>query len=638
MEVKIMPDLEIDGIGTIEVDDNFSQLPPEQQNAFVQNVISQISRPQPKEDKGMMTRGVEALGGFAKGIPQGLGKTLVGGIQTATDIGEAGARAIEKSIYGDVLEQDTFGKRLAKQVGRQEEREAQLPTSERAGIATGEIAPYLTTGAGTGAKILAKTGSKILAGMGAGAVGGAVSTGLAPREEAGLSERAEETLRGSGVGTLTGGALSTLSKAPSGIKRLFTAKKPEDVLAKGLPAGQTAEILEKLKAGGEDVLLPDVAGDTMQGLTRALGKTKGGKDLINEALEKRSESALTRVRNELTKVSPVDSYFGSLDDLAKARSEIASPIYKKAFEKGTALDINKNKALFEKIAPDIKDARRIFRMGDEIKDNSIVMLDAAKKSLDDKIGKAFRQGEKQEARALMEIKNDLVSKLDELNPDYKKARQVFSDFASIENAQQQGLQFNKLRPEQLNKYVKGLTPSEQEAFRIGVRESLDKITAKSTTSPAKKIFGNTEIQNQLKAIFPDSKSYGEFRKRMLEEIQFADTKFKVLGGSRTDINLASEEEFLNKVAEVGTAGMTGGKSTLIGATIRSIKNKFNGISEKNAKQLASIVVNKGKSIDTLEKILAKESNPTQKEIIRDMIKILVPSTTTTKAIEEEYGS
>lgn len=636
-----MLDLEIEGIGTIEVSDNFSQLSPEQQNAFVNNIVSQLSQNEtvkPQEEQGIISRGLEAVGSFTKGIPQGLGKAAVGAVQTAVDVGEAGARAVEKGIYGDVLDQETFGKRLAGQVQQLEKEKEELPFAQRAGIMAGEIAPYLSTGIGTGAKILGKTGSKFLAGIGTGAIGGAVSTGLAAREEAGLQPRIEEAARGAGVGGIAGGAISAIAKIPSGVKKLFTATKPEDVLAKGLPVSQTAEVLEKLRAGGKDVLLPDVAGDSMRGLTRAIGKTKGGKDVIVDALENRSKRALTRVKNELTKVSPVESYFGNLEDLAKARSEIAAPLYKKAFEKGTSLDIEKNKALFKKIAPDIKDARRIFRMGDEIADNSIIMLDAAKKSLDDKIGVALRQGERQQAKSLMEIKNELVGKIDQLNPDYKEARKVFSDFASIENAQTQGLQFNKLRPEQLKKYIKKLTPSEQEAFRIGVKENLDKITSKATTSPARKIFGNTDIQDQLKAIFPDDNTYNQFKKRMLEEIQFTDTKFQVLGGSRTDINLASEEEFLNKVAEVGAAGITGGKSTLIGATIRSLKNKFSGISEKNAKQLASIMVNRGKSIEALEKILTKEVNKNQKQIIRELITTLRPDIATTKAIEEEYGS
>ena len=124
----------------------------------------------------------------------------------------------------------------------------------------------------------------------------------------------------------------------------------------------------------------------------------------------------------------------------------------------------------------------------------LLMLDAAKKSLDDKIGKAIRQGERQEARALTEIKNELVSKLDNLNPDYKKARKVFSDFASIESAQKQGLQFSKMRPQELKRFLKNLDPSEKEAFRIGARENLQKIVSSTSegADPAKRIFGNSQ--------------------------------------------------------------------------------------------------------------------------------------------------
>ena len=626
-----MIELEIDNVGVVEVDDSFKDLTPEQQNSFVDNIIGQVA--QPKE-----TSLLEKAGSFAKGIPQGLGKAFVGGIQAATDLGEAGAQAIEKGIYGDVMPQNTFGQRLAGEVQQLEQEQLQLPTAERVGIMAGEIAPYLATGTGTGAGILAKTGSKVLAGAGAGAVGGGLSTGLSARPEAGLGERLEESARGAGVGAVAGGAISALAKVPGGVKRLFTAKKPEDILARGLSPDQVGDVLEKLKQGSEDVILPDVAGDSFKGLTRALGKTKGGKDIINKALNERQAGALTRVRNELTKVSPVDSYFGSLDDLAKARSEAAAPLYKKAFESNKRISPKSNKALLQKIAPEIRDARAKFRIDDSIPNNSIIMLDAAKKSLDDKISVAMRQGENQQASVLLNIKNELVNKLDAFNPDYKQARKIFSDFSSVKTAQEQGLQFSKLRPEQLRKYVKTLTPSEQEAFRIGVRESLDKIISKATTSPAKKIFGNTEIQNQLKAVFPDESTYSQSKKRMLEEIDFTQTKFDVLGGSRTDINLAGEEEFLNKVAEVGAAGVTGGKSSLIGATVRSIKNKFNGISEKNAKELADVIVNKGKSIESLERILVKEANKDQKQIIRELIKTLRPDLGVTKAVEEEYGS
>ncbi|GAF79964.1 unnamed protein product, partial [marine sediment metagenome] len=398
------------------------------------------------------------------------------------------------------------------------------------------------------------------------------------------------------------------------------------------------------------VLLPDIAGDEIKGLTRAVGKLTGGKNIITDALEGRSNSAVTRVSNQLAKdVSSVDSYFVNLDDLSKARSIMATPFYKKAFDKGTILDLGKktedvvtesfstilgrqikttkgailtkdqrdNVNLLKKIAPDIRDARSKFRMGDDIPNNSLIMLDAAKKTLDDKIGVAIRQGEKQQSMALLEIKSELVNKLDDLNPDYKKARQIFSDFSTIENSQKQGLEFSKLRPEEIRRYMKNLTVSEKEAFRIGVRENLQKTVSSTATGadPAKRIFGSSFKEGQLKAVFPNEIKFKQFKKRMLEEVQAAKTKFEVLGGSRTDINLAAETEFLNTIAQAGGGLATGGKLPLINAAVSSIKNKFGGISEKNAKRLATILVNKKESINLLEKFAKKEKNQVQKDLI-----------------------
>ena len=167
---------------------------------------------------------IEKIGQFAQGIPTGLGNALVGGFQAATDLGEAGAKKIEESIYGDTLNQETIGTRLAQGVEKRKEEQSQLPTAERAGIVAGEIAPYLTSGLGSGAKVAAKLGGKTLAKVvgaaTAGAIGGhkelleaisniggGTATGLSQREEEGLGGRIGEAGTGAAVGAVAGGAL-----------------------------------------------------------------------------------------------------------------------------------------------------------------------------------------------------------------------------------------------------------------------------------------------------------------------------------------------------------------------------------------------------------------------------------------------
>jgi len=605
-----------------------------------QDAVGAASTPTPPQETingGFNPRRGFNLAEFAKGTISGIENVGLGIIQTAADLGLDfdGAKSFLATIRPDLsneilsLTSEDISESVSRITGRKRISEEERGGAFKVGRFVGEVAPYLPVGAKAG---LVKGG----------AIGGGAISGLAPLEEAGIGERAKETVIGTGIGAGTGGLLKGLGVAARGIgstvKRLTTAAKPEDILAARLPEGQTAKLLEQLKTATPEspVLLPDIAGDDIVGLTGSVGRLSGGsKDIIREALEGRSKTAVERVSKQLARdISGVDTYFGSLDDIVKARSKIAKPFYDKAFAKNTKLDPVKDAELLKKIAPDIKDARKKFRLDKSIPDNSIIMLDNAKKSLDDKIGAALRQGENQQARALQDIKTQLVDKLDELNPDYKKARQVFSDFASIENAQKEGLDFTKRTSEELERMFKQFTVSEKEAFRIGVRENLQRRVGKTGigADPAKKIFGKSQDEEQLKVIFKDKKSFNEFKNRMLEEIQAADIKFKVLGGSQTQARQIDDVDFVDTIIRGGEVA-TGNKTALIGAVRNSVKNIAVGLSKKNATDLAKILVRREASIEALENILKKEQNVIQKRVIGDFIEKIRPSLLTVKGTQ-----
>ena len=184
--------------------------------------------------------------------------------------------------------------------------------------------------------------------------------------------------------------------------------------------------------------------------------------------------------------------------------------------------------------------------------------------------------------------------------------------------------------------MKSLGASEKEAFRIGVRENLQKTTTSTSdgADPAKRIFGNFYKRDQLKAIFPNQTKFKEFERKMIEETKTAETKFKVLGGSRTDINLAADTEFLSTVAKTGGDVATSGKLALVRAAASSIKNKLGGINEKNAKRLATILVNRKESIKLLESMMKKEQAPVQKRLIGEFIESIRPDLLITKGTQE----
>jgi len=623
-----------------------------------------------QKDKSLLSKiGTATVEGLA-GFTEGLGRAAVG----ATQLG------------AELLGQEEFAGKIGQQVAKEKELEKDDPTARKVGRFIGGIAPALPVGAGMG----------LIRG---GIAGGAAAELIEPTEKGTAKERVEQVALGAGLGGLTGGALLGAGKTIKGtaglVKRQFVATKPEDILAKGIRPEDAQPILDKLQEGKISVI-PDVAGDEVKGLTRSIAKLPQAKDVVTDALDQRSFGAVKRVSEQLSKdISPVGAYFGNIDDLAKARSEMASPLYKKAFDQGTTLNIKKNKELFRKIVLDIADARKEYRLGPppskikdplvkqakqfksfedflnfippkeeviigaghtpkEIKnlkkiyeeskavgkgiaDNSIVMLDAVKKVLGDKMAKAIIQGKREKSKILFKIKKELVSKLDQLNPDYKKARQVFSDFASMQTAQEQGLDIVKkgITAEQVKRMIKEMSVAEKDAFRIGLREGLDRVVRNTSigNDPAKKIFNDLSIVDKIKAALGDGKKFTDFKKRMQEEIAAADTRFKVLGGGRSDFNL-SQDDVLDKIVS-GAEVARGGKTELLRVTVNALRNRAAGLNKKNAKQVAEILVNREKGIEALQNIINKEQSKTQQRILKDFVRSLRPELLGSQALQND---
>lgn len=457
---------------------------------------------------------------------------------------------------------------------------------------------------------------------------------------------------GSDIGTSIG------SDAISGAKRMVIGRDADQILAGRLKGMDLAEIKGRLAQSSDMAMLPDVTGDEVKGLTRAVGTMTGGaKQIVSDALEGRSEGAVKRVSDALSKnISNVDTYFANLDDMANARASVAAPMYQKAFQKNQNImtpEINRiidtpaGQAALRSAAnkmqndmtllgvPD-KDLAEQAKLAGTYQPGSrgiasglkLRTLDYMKRALDDQIGVAQRAGENDNARILTGLKNQLVSSLDRaditskagpnsLKPEggmYARARKVYSDSFSLENAQQEGAQFSNRHPEEISKFIANASPSEKEAYRIGIRKNLQDIVNKTPdgVDPAKRIFGNTQKREQLKAAFGDGDNLKEFSSRMKEEIAAAQTKQKVLGGSRTDINLADDGQFIQEAMKVAQQGVTARLTHAIGT---AVYNKYVGMTKRNANRLAYILTDKKQGLAALDRLIKAEKDKTQRSLI-----------------------
>jgi len=515
-------------------------------------------------------------------------------------------------------------------------------------VATGIAGDLGIAGKALGATKLTGTTLKTIA-KGGGLLGGVTAAG----ESEDIKNLPEDTLYGVALGTLggvvVGKAMQGVQKSYGVIKNLLNKNKnPEkqavNILSKYINPDDAKVVANKLinaEKNARQTLLPDISSDEVQGLTRLLGKTEGSKNIIADVFSKRTYGSNRRVANAINNKISSETYFGSLDELTKARAIVSKPLYEQAYKEGNE---SLNKALISKksstkigdlqeligddrIASAISKARKDYGINKDIPDVSIESLHGARQVVDDIISQAKSplSPEPNKARSYLELKKKINNILYKVAPTLKEADKTFAGYSALKSAQQEGLDINKYRPEELKKYISGLTAGEKDAFKIGVRENLMKNVDRTAEglSSARKIFAKPENRDQLKIVFNNPKEYSDFAKRMSDEIRIFNTKQRILGGSRTDINLAEESQIINKVASGILTPKTSLVKNTIDAVASSIQKKYRGLDEKSAKALAEIITSRTKSIDALRKI-AQKAEPDQQQIIKKSINDIMP--------------
>jgi hypothetical protein len=301
--------------------------------------------------------GLETVENVGRGINTGLGNAAVGAFQAATDVGEKAASLIERIYFGDNLSMDTIGDRLANQVKQRNELQAQLPTSQRVGVAIGEALPFLTTGVGTGAKV-AQVAGKVAGITAGGAVGGAVSSALSSQEQAGLENRAMQTVKGGAVGGAVGAGFGVASKVASGAVTLgrdvlagFKARPTEAI------AGFTSkpvETLDSISAAIKDgssnaykavresgaIFKPEAIKSIFAGIDNSL-KESG---ILNPRLHGdtigilNDLKTLAKEKGDAIGLEELDQYRQLLGDVVKKNTDISGKINADALKANIAID------------------------------------------------------------------------------------------------------------------------------------------------------------------------------------------------------------------------------------------------------------------------------------------------------------
>lgn len=170
--------------------------------------------------------------------------------------------------------------------------------------------------------------------------------------------------------------------------------------------------------------------------------------------------------------------------------------------------------------------------------------DLLKQGLDGLIGKTYGSAEPDRAlgRAYTQLKHEYVGTLDPLLPGYDKAREVFSNHSTSQDALEAGRKFDSGHVDDQLDYFSSLDPGDQDFFRVGMGQRINDMVGEpgATTNRTRKFFNN-DPTNKSAAFFRDPASYQAFTDQLGKVADMAETDAKIYGNSATQQRLTEEE-------------------------------------------------------------------------------------------------
>lgn len=300
----------------------------------------------------------------------------------------------------------------------------------------------------------------------------------------------------------------------------------------GVSPDQIAARMSKL---GDDAVIAEAAGVNTRDLLDTMATLPGRtKNMTEELIRMRQAGRGQRITEAAQKqLSPSGERLAStVENLITERSVNASPLYDQLkqltvnVDKETLDILNAAKKLgaFSNAQTIATALRQPFTLNDlkGITQAAMPDLDMVKRGIDDLIEspKAVNtKGQYTEfGRAVVKLKNDLLSKLDDATVDtetgksiYKSARDAFAGPSALISSAELGRTIFNKDADFIADKVKGMSQSELEAFRVGAFENLRSIAGtQSGQTRLLNMWKEPATQEKLKQIFPSERAYREF--------------------------------------------------------------------------------------------------------------------------------
>lgn len=229
---------------------------------------------------------------------------------------------------------------------------------------------------------------------------------------------------------------------------------------------------------------------------------------------------------------------------------------------------------------------------------SFETLDYFKKGLDDVIDAGFDPMTKQytaDARAAIQLKQNLVSQIDNVNPSYAAARQAYAGPAGEREALRLGQSSGNMSPDQLRFTTKDYSPEKMQQFALGDRSRMAEQAGKVrySSNPWESALGTPQARQRLDVTHPNASP--RFGEQYGMERDIAISNNAILGNSMTAERQLADQAFGGSMlSDMAFDAATTGAPIKTGATFlsRFAKDELGRMgARKKADLLAPILFN-----------------------------------------------
>lgn len=605
---------------------------------FIQRAQERLAQ---NEAERPLSRGQLAKG-MARGVAQGLTFNFA-------DELEGLARG---ALTDETVDQATERVRGEQNEFRQKEPALSIASEIAGSVVPGLGAARLVTSGAKGARIAGRIAAS---GAGAGALAGAGAGEGGPGGR--ILPAAAGAATGAALGYVGGkaidGAQRLLPKAKGVITRIAggvaadaTDVAPTHGARKVLSAlensGKSVDDLANAAADSPETMVVDVLGKP--GARQARGiRTLGGKpgEAIEETMANRQQGQQGRIVKRIYGTRGAEDVFKTADELAEQQAVAAKPLYDAAHAHGAVDDEAINKILAnsevgklwrdaEKIAQQealaselggdpsgyvMPTIESITKKAGPLVDASganiaqevvskkavpdVKALDYLKQAMDDKVEALAAQPNAR--RAMMNLRERLLNRMDEIVPNYNAARKVYAGKARLREALENGKDAfrSDMDPREITRVMQDMSGSERELYQRGAIDALrTRVENLGDNRNAAALFNNTGFRKRITAVY--GKEADDVLKTLAAEMKMAETGNFIRGGSNTadkaadamDVGTEAGDAIQHIVGGIGFGPGAAIRRTLGSLAMGPVRRSIAGVTEASRGELANALTTK----------------------------------------------